>query len=154
MLNRDRYLLVNERDYDGEAIEYFPLREFPYPDELEEVFPMPLELNSVKTERYQCFYNALRVAKASDTYNIVFCYIGSGESFTPHAIVEQSGIYFEVTPMSATEITQYYRYAKIGYHDYLAELRAHLGDDFDPANRHFFPISVDKDGRFVFVVDD
>lgn len=154
MLNRDRYLVVKERDYDGEAIEYFPIQEFPYPDELEEVFPFKLEFNSIKSQRFKCFENVARVANVSDSYNIAFCYIGSGGIFTPHAIVEQGGVYFEVTPLGASETTQYYRYATIGYAEYLAELRGHLGAEFDPNMRHFYPISVNKEGQFVFVVDE
>lgn len=154
MLNKDGYLVVRESDYDGEAIEYFPLREFPHPADLVEISPIPLEFNSIKTTSGKCFHNAFLVAKASDTYSIVFCYYGPDHSVTPHAIVEQSGIYFDVSVMSASENTKYYRYASMSYQEYLTEMRAQVRADFDPDKHDYFPISVDKDGRFVFVVDD
>lgn len=154
MLNKDRYLVVRESDYDGEAVEYFPLQEFPHPDELVEVSPIPLEFNSIKTTPGKCFHNAFLVAKESDTYSIVFCYYGRDHSLTPHAIVEQGGIYFDVSVTSISEATKYYRYASMTYQEYLAEMRAQVRDDFDPDKHDYFPISVDKDGRFIFVVVD
>lgn len=124
MLNRDRYLVLHERDYDGEAIEYFPLNEFPYPAELEEVTPINLKLNTLKTTAGKCFHNAFRAAMKHDSYNVVFCYYGlNDESLTPHAIVEQSGIYFDFISNDEIDRTKYYRYATIDYHNYLALMR-------------------------------
>jgi hypothetical protein len=154
MLNRDRYAVVRESEYDGETIEYFPLREFPFPDDLTEISPIALHFNSIKTVPGKCFHNAFLVSTVSDTYEIVFCYYGSDERLTPHAIVKQDGLYFDVSTPTVSDDTKYYRYASISYSEYMAEMRAQFRSDFDPAKHDYFPISIDKDGRFIFVIDD
>lgn len=157
MLNRDRYLIVPEQEFDGKKIEHFPLSDFPFPEELVEIFPGTWFLDNMNLQPQECFYNALRWAKMSYDYpemskcDVVFCYISAGDLFTPHAIIEQDGEYSEVTPGVDPMKTKYYRYASISYEAYMAEMRDQLGVDFDPMNRQFNPLSANKDGLFVFV---
>lgn len=157
MLNRDRYLIVPEQEFDGKTSEHFLLSDFPFPEELVEIFPGTWFLDNMKLQPQECFYNALRWAKMSYDYpemskcDVVFCYISSGDLFTPHAIIEQDGEYSEVTPGVDPMKTKYYRYASISYEAYMAEMRDQLGVDFDPMDRKFNPLTANKDGLFVFV---
>jgi hypothetical protein len=159
MLNRDRYLIIPEWEFDGETSEYFALSEFPFPEDLVEVSPDKRFIERMNTLPNKCFHNALRWAKMSHdypevgNYDVVFCYIASAGIFTPHAIVERDGEYFEVTPGVEPKTTKYYRYASISYQAYLAEMREQVRVDFDPMKHHFNPISANKDGLFVFVKD-
>lgn len=156
MIFRDRYLVVSEQDYDGVSDVSFALDQFPYPADLAEVkiSKMPNDKASrLKMNVGKCYENTLRISKYDNSYNIVFCYYGIDSKLKPHAIVERSGKYHEVSPKAADGGAIYYRYATLTYQAFLAEMRAQLRPDFDPEKHEFYPISVDTKGRFVFVKD-
>ena len=147
---KDRIVVFDEDKYDGDAFEFFPLSSFPYPEDLEEVYPFPNPLSEVPTEEGRCFVNALRIAEFDDGYEIVFGYFGTEDRLTPHCFSKLQNMYFEVTPAVTTADTRYFRYCSLSRAEYKAEMREQLGPDFK-AGRNQYPISVDKDGNFVFV---
>lgn len=152
MREDDRFLFVKESDYNRKKVEYFSINEFPYPEELEQVWPINLHLNSLETRAGNCFLNALRLAQKSDTYNVVFCYYANADGrFTPHAIVEQCGIYFDFISNDEIAAITYYRYATVDYHAYMEIMRDKLRPDFDPQKHSYWPIALTKDGQFVIV---
>lgn len=147
---KDRIVVFDEDEYDGDTHEFFPLSSFPYPDELEEVYPSGNPLPEVGTEEGRCFVNALRIAEFCDAYEIAFGYFGTEDRLTPHCFSKLSQMYFEVTPVFVPAGTRYFKYCSMSRTDYMALLREQLGSDFK-ADQKQYPISVDKDGNFVFV---
>lgn len=156
MIFRDRYVVVSEHGYDGDSDESFSLDQFPHRSDLVEVKVTKMSVDKASRldmNTRECFENALKMAKYDNSYNIVFCYFGLDSKLKPHAVVEKSGQYYEITPNAADGGAVYYRYAALSYQEFLVELRAQLRPDFDPEKHGFYPISVDIDGRFVFVRD-
>ncbi|MBO9170887.1 hypothetical protein [Rhizobium sp. L245/93] len=148
---KDRIIVRDEKDYDGETIKFFNLNDFPYPDDLEEVHPFTNPIpTKVPTQPGQCFVNALKVAKYEPRFHIVFGYFGKGDNITAHCFVRSGDMYFDVTPGSDTETTRYFEYYSVSLAEYMAELKAQLGDDMRDGEAQF-PISVDENGKFIFV---